>query len=141
MQDGDGSASSVGMANVVKLRLTVSPNETKALCGRRAMSWKECWSSPIAALDGKEKHALRIFTVIKWSPLPHSFLVKRASIITAQFTFPFLGVVFRHTLRICRENPLTVPDDQRQIGESVFFRTPSVSWNRTSFQCMAQPFV
>ena len=39
---------------------------------------------------------------------------------TAPLTFPCLGVILRHTLRISRESSLAVPDHQRQVGECIF---------------------
>ena len=40
-------------------------------------------------------------------------LVGTDCVLTAPLTFPLLGVMFRHTLRVSREISLTVPDHQR----------------------------
>ena len=61
---------SVGMANLAKLCQTNSPSETRALSGKQ--SRKECWLRPIAVLDGKERHALRVLSALKSSPYAHS---------------------------------------------------------------------
>ena len=56
-------------------------------------------------------------------------------------TFPLMGVQFRHTLRVSREIALTVPDNQRQLGECILFPAPPLGWACSSFQCLTQPLV
>ena len=63
-----------------------------------------------------------------------SLFVKTNCVLIAPLTFPFLGIVLSHTLRVGREVALVVTDDQRQIRECIFFPTPSVGWACASFQ-------
>ena len=62
----------VGIASLTKHCQTISPKEPKPLSGSTAMSLNACWSSPIAALDGKERQALRTLAAVKSKFLAHS---------------------------------------------------------------------
>ena len=55
-----------------------------------------------------------------------SFFVKTTFVHIAPLTFPFLGIVLSHTLRVGREMTLVVTNDQRQIRECILFPTPPV---------------
>ena len=101
----------VGIANLIKHCLTISPKESEALSGRSAMSLNACWSRPIAVLDGKKREALRTFSDRKsrftsFFDMLHTqstdaahLLVETDSVFAAPLTFPFVGETFRHTLR------------------------------------------
>ena len=87
------------------------------------MSLNACWSMADRRLGREERQALRTFSARK-SRLPapihellrHAFheqctnashlLVETDCVFTAPRTFPFLGVMFRHTLRVNREMSL-----------------------------------
>ena len=66
-----------------------------------------------------------------------SFFVKTDCVLIEPLTFPFLGIVLSHTLRVGREVALVVTDDQRQIRECIFFPTPPVGLACASFQRLA----
>ena len=117
----------VGVANLTKHCLTISPNELKALLRRKAMSLNACWSRPIAVLDPKERQAFRTFSTVNPDCQPiHGLLqmfftqctnavyllVETDCVFATPLTFPCMGVTFRHTLRVSREISLTVPDHQ-----------------------------
>ena len=65
------------------------------------------------------------------------FFVKADCVLIAPLTFPFLGIVLSHTLRVGREVALVVANDQRQIRECIFFPTPPVGRACASFQRLA----
>ena len=81
-RSGNCKSDSVGMANLAKLCQTISSSEARAFSGRQAMSRKECWSRPIAVLDGKERHALRVLPAFKSGPYAHSQLHRRVFHVT-----------------------------------------------------------
>ena len=101
------------------------------------MSLNACWSRPIAVLDGNERQALRTFSARKPRLPAHSRasltsfsrtarmlltpFVETDCVFAAPLTFPFMGVKFRHTLRVSREISLTMPDNQQQLGECMLF--------------------
>ena len=120
------------------------------------MSLNACWSRPIAVLGGKERHALHIYFLKKISarearlfahaPASSTCASRSARMLSLlnpivpsplHSRFPFQGVILRHTLQVRREIPLTVPDNQRQLGECFLFVGRTCSF----FQSLAQPFV
>ena len=145
----------VGIASLAKHGLTFSPNESKALSRRKALSLNVCWSRPIAVLSAKERHALRVFSALKSRPFAHSLASSTRALAHGCFVPPcqtrsylqsathvfIAGRNVRHTLRISRDNSLTVPDHQQYVGECIFFSAPPVVNACSSFQCVAQPCV
>ena len=65
--------------------------------------------------------------------------VGTSGVFAAPPTFPFIGVKFRHTLRVSRGFSLAVPDNQRWLGQCTLFPAPLVCWACSSFQCLDQP--